>query len=73
MDLRQVHAEVAEHAGQVADLFKPGARVTILIRNPQLEDGDIVVSDDSMESVIAAVQRLKEKEEKKLSLEDLLR
>lgn len=72
MTLSEVHAEVAEHCSQVAKYFKPGAKVTILIRNPHLADGDMVVSDDSMDSAIGALARLKEKEEKKLSLEDML-
>jgi len=72
MRLGEVHAEVAEHCAQVARLFKPGARVTILIRNPSLADGDMVVSDDQMDLVTAALLRLKQKEEKKLSLENML-
>lgn len=68
--LSRAHSEVADHCGEVAKLFKPGAKVTILIRNPHIEDGDMVVSDDSMDLAISALARLKEKEEKKLSLED---
>jgi hypothetical protein len=73
MKLAEVHAEVANHCGDIAELFKPGAKVSVLIRNPRLNDGDMIVTDDDMDLVIAAVQRLKEKEEKKLSLEDSLR
>ncbi len=72
MTVGAAHAEVSEHCAQVAKLFKLGARVTILIRNPSLADGDMVVSDDDLDLVIAAVARLKEKEQRHLSLEDLL-
>jgi hypothetical protein len=70
--IRGVHAEVANHCGDIADLFKPGAKVTILIRNPSQADGDMVVTDDEIDLAMQALQRLKEKEEKKLSLEDML-
>ena len=72
MTVGQVHAEVAEHCSQIARLFKAGARVTVLIRNPNLADGDMVVSDDETDLAVMALQRLKEKKEQKLSLEDLL-
>ncbi len=67
MTVAETHAEVAEHCAQVAKLFKPGAKVTILIRNPSQADGDMVVSDDAIDSAIAALERLKTKEEKHLS------
>jgi hypothetical protein len=65
--LVRTHAEVADHCAEVAKLFKPGARVTILIRNPHLDDGDMVVSDDALDSAIRALERLKTKEEHSLA------
>jgi hypothetical protein len=70
--VNQVHAEVAEHCSQIAHLFKPGARVTVLIRNPGLGDGDMVVTDDSLDAAIAALENLKGKEERKLTASDFL-
>jgi hypothetical protein len=67
MKLPEVHAEIAEHCGEISDLFKPGCKVTILVRNPSLKDGDVLVSDDAIDAVVAALQRLKEKDEVKLS------
>jgi hypothetical protein len=69
----ELHAEIANHCGEIADLFKPGVRITILVRNPNLEDADVLVTDDSIDSAIAALGKLKEKEERKLSPEDVIR
>lgn len=69
----ELHAQVANWAGEIADIFKPGVKITILIRNPGLDDGDIVVSDDSLQLAIAALERLKTKEERKLSTLDILK
>lgn len=60
MDLTELHAIIANHAGEIADLFKRshGIKVTILARNPTLEDGDVVVSNDSIEAAISALRKL---------------
>lgn len=73
MDLKSLHAEVANHCGEISDLFKRGAKVTVLVRNPDLEDGDMLVTDDQIDLVIAALGKLKEKEEMKLKKEDVIR
>lgn len=75
MDLTELHARVANHAGEVADLFKraSGVKVTILARNPNAEDADVVVTDDSIDAAIAALQRLKSKDERKLTPADALK
>ena len=46
---------VRTHRGQspitpheIAEMFRPGAKVTILIRNPSLADGDMLISDDDL-------------------------
>jgi hypothetical protein len=70
--LINLHAQVANHCGEIADLFKPGARVTVLVRNPGLDDGDIVVTDDSIDAAIAALENLKRKDERKLTARDVL-
>lgn len=65
--LKSVHAQIANHCVEVSDLFKPGARVTILVRNPGLGDGDLVVTDDSFDHAISALEKLKAKDAIKLS------
>jgi hypothetical protein len=73
MTLTEVLAEVANHSGEIADLFKPGAKVKILIRNPGLDEGDMAVTDDSFDSAIEALEKLKAKEERKLTHLDVLK
>ena len=73
MTLSQVHAEIADHCGQIYELFKPGAKVTILVRNHELNDADVLVTDDDIDAVVAALLRLKSHEEKKLTEGDVLK
>jgi hypothetical protein len=72
MTIGEVHLEISDRCLEVARLFKPGAKVTILIRTPSLADGDMVVTDDDIDLAVAALQGLKQKEERKISLEDLV-
>lgn len=39
--------------------FKPGAKVTLVVRNPMVADGDVVMGNDDAEEVIAAINRMK--------------
>lgn len=71
-NLKGLHAEIANHAGDIADLFKSGAHVTILVRNPVVNDGDVLVTDDQIDLAIAALQNLKAKEELKLTSKDVI-
>lgn len=78
MNVTETHAEIADHCGRIAKYFKPGARVTVLIRNPVSagqEEGsrDMLVSDDNIDLIIPALRRLQQREEKKLTLEDMTR
>lgn len=70
----EVHAEIAGHCGEIAALFKPGARVTVVVRNPNEEskDADAIFTDDDLDLVIASIERLKKKDAKILKIEDLL-
>jgi hypothetical protein len=64
MDLKKLHAEIANHCGQVARLFRPGVKVTILVRSPAEGDADVLVTDDQIDAAIAALAKLKEQEAK---------
>lgn len=71
MTLIEVHAEIAQHAGEIYRLFKAGAKVTILVRNPGLgkhgpHSADMIVSDDDMAAVQASVEYLRNRDEVKL-------
>jgi hypothetical protein len=67
----EAYFEIAEHCAQIAKLFKPGAKVTVLVRNPAVRDdhsADMFVSDDEPDAVIAAVEYLKARPEEKLGV-----
>jgi hypothetical protein len=68
MTVAEAHAEVAEHCAQIAKLFKPGAKITILVRNPdwctkEPHSGDMTVGDDDLAEAIAALTYLKDRKE----------
>jgi hypothetical protein len=61
-----VHAEIAEHCGEIAKLFKPGAKVTVIVRNPGEGVGHsaaMAVGDDDLAQVISAIEYLRTREE----------
>lgn len=72
MELINIHAEIANHCGDISDLFKPGVKVTVLVRNTKITDADVLVTDDEIDLMIAALLKLKQKEEQKLSSADVL-
>ncbi len=63
MNLKDVHSEIRTYCGEICDLFKPGAKVTILVRNPgrgaEPYSADLVISDDDLNEVSKALEYLK--------------
>ncbi len=49
-------AEVQRHMREIKALFVEDARITVLVRLPGDPDADIVVTADSMDEVIKALQ-----------------
>jgi len=64
MTLEQVREEISDHLDAVKRLFKPGVRVTILVRTPDFPDGsrDLVLTDDDLDAALSALSRRKLKE-----------
>lgn len=52
--------EVAGHLSAIAKLFK-NPKLTLIIRNQDLPDGDVLMSDDDADLAIAAINRLKDR------------
>lgn len=61
--LQRVHADVANHLADIADLFTHRPKITIVIRTPWLDDGGILIGDDDLDEAIAEIQRLRGKQE----------
>ena len=53
-----IKMRIAEYAGDIAAMFK-NPKVTILVRAPDLEDGDVVVSDDDLGQAALALEHLR--------------
>jgi hypothetical protein len=55
--LREVQVEIGLHLEQISRLFK-NPKITLVVRSPQLNDGDVILTDDNLESVVAAIRNL---------------
>lgn len=56
--LSQLHQKLAVHLEQISELFK-NPKITLVVRSPDLPDGDVVLTDDELDKAIAAIERLK--------------
>lgn len=56
--------EIALRIEQIANLFKPGAKLTIVVRNHDDPEQDFVMGNDTMEGAIAALERSKTRKPK---------
>lgn len=52
-----VRDEIAEHLDEIRLLFKPGVKITVLVRTPDYPDRDFMLSDDDLGEVSAMVGR----------------
>ena len=59
--LRNLQANIADSLEDIRALFKGEPKITLIIRNPDVEDGDVILSDDDFEKAIAAIRHLQAK------------
>lgn len=52
----QLHRDLDADLKRIARRFK-SPRITLVIRNPQVADGDMVLTDDDPEAAIAAIRK----------------
>ena len=62
MTLAEVQIECERHLQALEPLFKPHCRLTLLMRNPESDDGDLIFTQDELAAVENAVRRLRERE-----------
>lgn len=57
--VQDVSEIAANHMDAILALFKPGAKITVLVRRPEKPDGtqDLVLTNDGIEKAIAALQQ----------------
>jgi hypothetical protein len=55
---RDLHADLSEDLDRILARFKPGAKATLIVRSPDLDDADVVFGNDDIELAIAAARSL---------------
>lgn len=58
IDQRRFHALLEDDLDSVCAKFK-NPKVTLVVRAPDLDDGDVVIGNDDLDAAIAAINRLK--------------
>lgn len=46
-----VRAAIVEHVSEIAGLFVPGAKITVVVRTPHIPGSEIIVTDDDIRKV----------------------
>jgi hypothetical protein len=57
--VQHVGDRVAQHLAEIAQMFKAGAKLTVLVRHPGNPDADMLVSDDSFNGMLGIIRRRK--------------
>lgn len=60
--LELVRSRCSEHLNLVADMFKPNAKLTLLVRQPGFPDQDFMMTNDSLDEAISMLERSKGRE-----------
>lgn len=62
--VREVGYQIGGYMERIAKLFKPGVKLTMVARRPETPDGsqDMVLTDDDLDRVIAALEIRKAEE-----------
>lgn len=55
--VRELHHDLCGYLEQIAKHFK-SCKITLIVRSPELNDGDVLLSDDNLDEAIAAIRRL---------------
>lgn len=61
--IQQLHEDISRDMARIAKRFKPGAKLTLIVRNPTADkepgSADVVLTDDEVSDAIAALRRFK--------------
>ena len=57
--LADVQERVSIHMDNILALFKPGAKVTVLVRRPDLPEQDFMMTSDTLPEIVAMIERSK--------------
>lgn len=63
---KRVFLTIEHHLNQIAAFFKPGAKLTLLVRHPGIEgDADALFTNDTFPEIVAAIERRRAQDEEK--------
>lgn len=57
-----VQEQMSNHMDAILRLFKPGAKITVVVRNPGYGDADVVIGSDDLDEAIRAIERMKKRQ-----------
>ena len=60
MSLEETQAYVADKMDEILSCFKPGRKITVLVRTPDEPTQDFLMTSDDPDQVIAALERRKQ-------------
>lgn len=63
--MEEMRREIASRMVEIAEMFVPGAKVTVLIRHPADDRADVCITDDEFPNLIAMLQRCQAREAEK--------
>lgn len=63
LELLHVQQAASDHLDEIKVMFKPGVKVTLLVRTPTHPDRDFVMTDDDMAEAVAMLERRAKAEE----------
>jgi hypothetical protein len=55
---RSINDKLRDRAASIEKLFLPGAKVTIIVRNPSIADADFITTNDDLDLVEIAMRNL---------------
>lgn len=55
-DIDFVGTKISHHLNRIAELFK-NPKITLVVRSPDLPDGDLIMTHDDLGEVIASLER----------------
>lgn len=60
--LRELMSHASEFLGEFALHFHAGAKLTLMVANPGYSNADLLITNDTIDNVIAVAQKLKDQQ-----------
>lgn len=59
--LLTLQEQMSDHMDALLRCFKPGAVITVVVRNPGYGDADVVIGNDDLDKAIEAIAEMKKR------------